>query len=62
MENTAGVPPKRLRPTRLPSLSRAVPASITNNAGETIDAYGGSHFGSGYLEYSASIANLKEVR
>ena len=62
MENTAGVSPKRLRPNRLPSLSRAAPVCTTNNAGETIDSYGGSHFGSGYLEYSTSITNLNEVR
>jgi hypothetical protein len=51
-------PPKRRRPNQLPALSRAAPARISNNAkGEPIDS-----FGSGYLEYSASITDLKEVR
>ena len=50
--------PKRRRPNQLPSLSRATPARFNKNTkGEAIDS-----FGSGYLENSASITNLKEVR
>ena len=50
--------PKRRRPNQLPSLTRATPAQYsTNTKGDAIDS-----FGSGYLENSASITDLKEVR
>jgi hypothetical protein len=50
--------PKRRRPNQLPSLTRATPARFNNSSiGEAIDS-----FGSGYMEDSASIVDLKEVR
>ena len=50
--------PKRRRPNQLPSLTRATPTQYnTNTKGDAIDS-----FGSGYLENSASITDLKEVR
>ena len=54
-----GMPPKRRRPNQLPSLNRATPArsNISDTKTEAIDT-----FGSGYLETSASITDLQEVR
>ena len=50
--------PKRRRPNQLPSLTIATPAQYnTYTIGDAIDS-----FGSGYLENSASITDLKEVR
>ena len=51
-------PPKRRRPNQLPSLTRNTPARFNSNdtKAEAIDT-----FGSGYLETSASITDLKEV-
>jgi hypothetical protein len=48
--------PKRRRPNQLPSLTRATPAQYNAyTKGDAIDS-----FGSGYLENSASITDLKE--
>ena len=50
---------RRRRPNQLPSLTRATPARFNSNdtKSEAIDT-----FGSGYLETSVSITDLKEVR
>ena len=58
-DNDKNGPPKRRRPNQLPSLNRATPARFNSSDTKTevIDT-----FGSGYLETSASITDLKEVR